>query len=364
VTTLLKARSAPSFDSSASALRAASMKRLDCSGSSCFAGVLRGMRAAISQPPSQRYRRYFLDANCFVGEPLATTATDCNGRALTVIDAKPRAGVVPEIELGQVPLEMLAVDVLIGADQPALEDRKEAFEGVGMNVIPRPLVFGVVNAFVSLKHQLVVLGLVSHEAAILMNVTPDHAADHPMIDHQRADIATALHKAQDNGVRPLAAGAAPGLARIGDGGFVGFHGLASAAHGIGCSGVHDEPDTVAKVPGGFHAAAKHPLKLAGRNAFLRGAQQMDGLQPQPQRQMAVLENGADPHGEGLPAGVALAQARAGSLASKAADLVAGRLTMRANRAIRPKLAFDVLESGILVVEAIIGKNGFSHDNPQ
>jgi hypothetical protein len=38
----------------------------------------------------------------------------------------------------------------------------------------------------------------------------------------RAHVTAALNEAQDNGVRPLAAGTATGLARIGDGGFVGL----------------------------------------------------------------------------------------------------------------------------------------------
>ena len=61
-------------------------------------------------------------------------------------------------------------------------------------------------------------------------------------------------------------------------------------------------DTVSKVPSGFHAALKRPLKLAGRYAFLGRAKQMDRLKPQAQRQMAVLEDRADPHREGLAAG--------------------------------------------------------------
>jgi hypothetical protein len=338
------------------------MNRLDCCGSSCLAGDLRDMRAAIPQPPSQRYRRYFSVTNRLISEPLALAATDGNGRALTVIDAEFGASVVPEIELGQVPLEMLAVDVLIGADQPAFEDRKEAFEGVGMHVIARPLEFGVVHAFMPRdRRMLVVLRLIGHEAAILVNVAADHRADYAMVEDKGADVTAALHEAQDDGVRPFAAGAATGLARIGDGGFVGFHGLASAAHGASCAGVHGEADAVAKVPSGFHAATEHPLKLAGRHAFLAGAQQMDGLQPQPQRQMAILENGADPHGERLPAGVAFAQARPGGLASEAADaLLINVAAMRANRTIRPKLAFDIFERGVLAVEAVIGKNGVGH----
>jgi hypothetical protein len=362
--TLLKDLSAPSFVSSASALRAASMNRLDCSGSSFFE-VLDGMGAAISQPRPNRYRLYRLDTNSLIGEPLAFAAADRNGRALTVVDAKLDASVVPEIELSQVPLEMLAVDVLIGADQPTLEDRKEAFEGVGMHVIPRPLELGMIDAFVPLKHQLVMLALVGHEAAIFVNMTADHVADPSMVNHERAHITAALHKAQDNRVGPLAAGATFGLARIGDGGFVSFDGLASAAHRSGRAGVHCEPDAMPKMPSGFHAAAKHPLKLAGGDAFLTGAQQMDCLQPQPERQMAVLENGADPHGKGAATGVALAQPRPGGFAAQATDLgLIDVPAMRADGAIRPKLAFDVLESSVLVVETIVGKNRVSHDLPR
>jgi hypothetical protein len=363
-TAALNARFAPSADSSAPACIAASMKRLDCSGLSCLDGGLGGLRsigAAITQPRPYGYRLYRLDTNCFVSEPLALAAADRNSRALTVVDAKLDAGVVPEIEFSQVPLEMLAVDMLIGADQAAFEDRKEAFEGVGMHVIPRPLEFGMIDAVVPLQHQLVMLSFVGHEAAVLVDVSADHVADPAMIDHERAHVAAALNEAQDNSVGPLATGATFGLARIGDGGFVGFNGLASAAHGSGRAGVHSEPDAMAEVPCGFHAAAEHPLKLAGADAFLAGAQQMDGLQPEPQGQVAVLENGADSHGEGLAAGVALAQPRPSGLAAQASDFcLIDVAAMRANGTIGPKFAFDILESGVLVMEAVIRKDGVGH----
>ena len=40
-----------------------------------------------------------------------------NCRTLHIIDAKLGAGVLPKIELGQVAVEMLCIDVLVGADQ-------------------------------------------------------------------------------------------------------------------------------------------------------------------------------------------------------------------------------------------------------
>jgi len=115
------------------------------------------------------------------------------------------------------------------------------------------------------------------------------------------------------------------------------------------------PDTVPKVPSGLHAAAKGSLKLTGGNAFLAAAKQVDGLKPEPQRKVAILENRAYAHGEGLAAGVTLAQADAGSLALKASNLGAiGVLTVRANGAVRPKFCLNVGESGFLIVKTGVG----------
>jgi len=120
-------------------------------------------------------------------------------------------------------------------------------------------------------------------------------------------------------------------------------------------------DTMSKVPSRFQATAERPLKLAGREAFLGRAKQMDGLKPEPQGQMAVLKYRAHPHRERLAAGVAFAETGPGRLALKPPNL--GRIgiaAMRANRAVRPKLGFDVIESGLLVVKSFSGKDRFGH----
>lgn len=109
----------------------------------------------------------------------------------------------------------------------------------------------------------------------------------------------------------------------------------------------------AQMPRGFQPATERALKLAGRKAFLAGAEQMDGLKPQPQRKVAILENRSDAHRERLPASVALAQARTGRLALQAADLGRVRIpAMGARRASRPKLGLDVGEGRVFVVEPI------------
>ena len=48
---------------------------------------------------------------------------------------------------------------------------------------------------------------------------------------------------------------------------------------------------MAEEPRGFHAAAEGALQLTGRDAFFRGTEQVDRLQPDVQRHMAELENG-------------------------------------------------------------------------
>ena len=133
---------------------------------------------------------------------------------------------------------------------------------------------------------------------------------------------------------------------------VGFNRLASAAHRAGVAGVHRQPNSVTKEPRGFHAAIQHPLNLPRRDAFLAAAQQVDDLQPQMQGQMAILENRPHAHREGLPAGVALVQARTGRLAVQSGQCAWFRCTVRANGAIRPKARLNVGKSALLRFETV------------
>ena len=105
------------------------------------------------------------------------------------------------------------------------------------------------------------------------------------VDQQRADISAALGEAKKLGVVSAATEASRtlGLARPRKFGFIGFHSLASTTHGANRTGrarVYGEANTVAKVPRGFHAAANGPLKLAGGDAVLGRAKQVDRLKPQ------------------------------------------------------------------------------------
>src|SRR5690348_16596090 len=124
--------------------------------------------------------------------------------------------------------------------------------------------------------------------------------------------------------------------------------------------LHDLADTVRQEPCGFHAASERPLKLTHAETLLAGRQQVDRLQPQAKRQMAILENRVDPHGKGLPADVALAEARTARCTSQTPDLVTRSAAVRAYRTIRPQLRLDVGESGVFVVEMGGGQNKRCH----
>lgn len=120
---------------------------------------------------------------------------------------------------------------------------------------------------------------------------------------------------------------------------------------------HDRTDAVHQKPCGLHAAIEGPLYLPGANPLLAGANQMDHLQPKAQREVAILENRTNPHGKGLPTGIALAKARAARLTLKPPNSSRVSVTtMRANRTVRPKVRFDKDERRVFAMEVGSGQN--------
>jgi hypothetical protein len=224
-----------------------------------------------------------------------------------------------------------------------------------------PFEFGVIDHLVIRDRRKFVTGCgVGHQSAFGVHVLTHDAHSAGVIQHLRADITAALHKAHNERVMGLAAEVGRPLRFAGsrEFGFVSLYNLASTTQRADiATGSHPKSDTVAEVPSRFHTTAKDALKLAGADAFLAAAKQVDGLKPKPQGEMAILENRSNADREGLPADVALAQADAGRLALKAADLgLIGVLAVRANGAIRPKLSLYVSKGGFLVVKPGIGKD--------
>ncbi len=146
-----------------------------------------------------------------------------------------------------------------------------------------------------------------------------------------------------------------------DNGFVNFHSRAVPTKRRKIAGDHRGANAMSKEPSGFHAANEHPLNLASRNALLAGAHQVNDLEPKVQGQVRRLENGFHAHGEGLAAFVALDEPLASGLALHPAQaFLIGVAAMRANRAVRPKTALDISESGIFVLEVRGVEDGGSH----
>src|SRR5437868_10915760 len=114
-------------------------------------------------------------------------------------------------------------------------------------------------------------------------------------------------------------------------------------------------------PRGFHATAESALHLAGRNAFLRRAIQIDRLEPYPHWNVAGLKDRAHPHRKRLAASAAVPQAGARRLAL-GARCFADPAAMRANRAVRPEPRFDVGNGGVFVGEMGSVEGGF-HGEP-
>src|SRR5262245_59671387 len=147
---------------------------------------------------------------------------------------------------------------------------------------------------------------------------------------------------------------------------VSFNGLAFTADRCGwvsSRAFHDFPDAMHQEPCGLHAAVEGALNLPSADSFLTRGDELDSLQPEMQREMTVLENAADPHGEGLTARVTLSQAGTASLAGQAADsFVVAVAAVRARRPAGPQMRFDVGKSGFLVVEVRGRKDRMSHGN--
>ena len=156
-----------------------------------------------------------------IGQALADGTFDGAIGALYVVDAELGAVVVAEIKFREIAIDVLLVDVLIDADQPALEHAKEAFKGVGVRIATDVLALGMVNGFVLTgRHDLAVVNrAIGTKLGILVELAPQRLPHGAVIQELRADRAAALDEAEDLGLGALM-GRALGLGRLGDPGFV------------------------------------------------------------------------------------------------------------------------------------------------
>src|SRR3954451_14876738 len=76
-----------------------------------------------------------------IGQALADDPGDCLLCTLGILDAKGRALVVAEVELAEVALQVLRADVVIGADQAALQDREVRLDRVRVPEVAAHVLF-------------------------------------------------------------------------------------------------------------------------------------------------------------------------------------------------------------------------------
>lgn len=320
---------------------------------------------ALGSDEGWRSKRH-LATNCSVGEALALGARNDQVCALHVIDAQADAVVIPEVKFRDVAVQMMLRAMLVDADHAALENAVVAFDRVGVDEaisdVFASTVAGEVVPGKALAEGGILHRFVGHDVGGGRDVRFDDreqigasgATDMEATDN-RASRAT-LNQGQ-NGVFVAIPATDFHVGFVADEGFVDFDDAALATHrAIKAKGFHRFTDAMGHEPTAGHAAAESPLKLAGADPFLAGSHQVDGLQPKAHRDMAALENSPHADSEGLAARVAFIEAGAGGLTLQLPD-AAGAAAMLADRAIGPKIRFNVSEGGFFVMKMALGNGG-------
>jgi len=266
------------------------------------------------------------------------------------------AVVVTEVEFAAVAVKVRARNMVVRSDQPALEHGEEAFRRVCMGFAAHIFPDGVVDLIVLrewllMLEQVVTRGGVRHQVAVGVDLLRQHRLE-VLAGHvgnvDRAKLAAALDQGDDLVHCVVRRAAVLALARFAffraPVGFVRLDNLASAAKRSLGIGLHRSADSMRHEPRRFVGHAKGAVQLMAAHALLAAAQKVHGLQPDVERDMATLENGADCRGELLAAVLALPKADAVRL-TREAVMPADYPAMRADRAVRPADALKMGEGG-------------------
>lgn len=307
-----------------------------------------------------------------VREPLPANAFYDLGEAGHVIHAELATVRVAEIEFDAVAVQVLARGVLVDAFHAALEDRVIAFNRVGVD--PRRILANIFASAVigraveglQRARAFVLVGFVGQQIGFACNVFVEDALNflsREFSQHEatrRASVAVDQRKdaveipsAGANVIAALAARVLR-LQRL-----VGFNAAEVAAEDRAVV-FHRFADAVREKPGALKRDAERAVKLVGADALLAGRNQEHGLKPDVQLDVAVFEDRADLHGEGLAAlfDVALVDANPGALALQRAALI-DHAAMGADTAIRPHAGFNPPVGRCFVAE-MLGVENATH----
>src|SRR6516225_1179190 len=113
-------------------------------------------------------------------------AAESVDRSRHIIDPKRSPVVVAEIKFGKVPVKVLLANMVVSADDPALQDTEVAFDSVGMRVAAHVFVLSVVNHFMAgkcLANVQVAAVSVGHQRGPLVHVFAEQKTEgvaHPL----------------------------------------------------------------------------------------------------------------------------------------------------------------------------------------
>jgi hypothetical protein len=270
------------------------------------------------------------------------------------------AAIVPaEFKLRRVAVEMFAGDVMEGTNHAALEEREETFRRVGASeravrilagILKRGMVYEVVTGE-QLARSLICCRLVSvHNRSLV------HASNHRGLERAPSNIgnnlsanpALTLHQSNHGRLAHIHSFA---LAFASDERLVNFNGAAIAAEKFReRADIHRVTNAMRHKPRGLITNTKHPVKLVRAHALFGRRKEEQGHQPFANRNVGILDNGSNSHGELLAARPALVESFACFAACLGREFVDRLflLAVRANRAIGPEYRFKQFPRGALI----------------
>ena len=220
--------------------------------------------------------------------------------------------VVPKLEFIDVQMQILFADLVEGAHDPALHNRPETFDGVGMNRASHIFSCSVVDHAMrdALINEAVALMIIRRKQADMVgNSFMNEAIQRRGIgtfNHASHDIPFPLHGVDDNKLpcsvcaTEIPASAFAFVFILGlpsDIGFIDFD-IADQLPKFDIPQCHS--DFVTHQPGGFVGAKAHvSADLKGTHAFLAGEHQMNDAEPFTQGLVGVLKDSADQHRESI-----------------------------------------------------------------
>jgi hypothetical protein len=309
-------------------------------------------------------RRWPCSTSRSVGQATTPSAFQDQVGTGGVIDAKLHPIGVPEIKLRQVAMQVRFANMLVDAIDAALKDGVIAFNGIGVDVATYIFLHSVVHG--AMLGELpadtgVDWAFIGHKPGIAVDMASNqrsHIGGGDVRNVQTADPSASLNQG-DDWVLVGGAGAdfSPDLPS--NVGFINLDNPPYAAQRLEADSLHGLADAMGHEPSGFQGHTHSPVDLVAADPLLARCDEVNGLEPNVQRDMAGFEYGPDLHSEWRHAGVALPETRASGLAVESLGSVE-HAAFRANRPIWPEPCFEEAEGGWLILEVFGGENWLGH----